>query len=80
MRGANFNADNVIIKSTTKLSVRQSLRKDKTPIIKLATNKIKINIIRDDLQASLNDRLAEIPVGTVEEKLNAFKSIVYKVS
>ena len=38
------------------------------------------NQVWDDLQASLNDRLAEIPVCTAEEKWNAFKSIVYKVS
>ena len=32
------------------------------------------------LQTSLNVRLTKIPAGTVKEKLNAFKSIVYKVS
>ena len=41
---------------------------------------IKINSVKDDLQASLNDRQAEIPTGTVEEKWNAFKSIMYQVS
>ena len=55
------------------------MRIDKMPISKLATNTIKINGVRDDLQASLNDRRAEIPTGTVEEKWNAFKSIDYKV-
>ena len=32
------------------------------------------------MQATLNDKLAEIPAGTVEEKLTAYKSIMYKVS
>ena len=41
---------------------------------------IKINRVRDDQQALLNDRLAEFPACTVEEKGNTFKSIVYKVS
>ena len=50
------------------------MKKDKMPI------RIKINRVRDDLQASLNDRIAKFPAGTVEEKWNAFKSILYKVS
>ena len=69
-----------MIKSTTKLRMRQRTRKDKMPIRKLATSMIKINRIKDNLPASINDRPTEIPAGTVEEKWNAFKSIVYKVS
>ena len=52
------------------------MRKDKM----LATNTIKINSVRDEQQASVNDLLVEISAGTVEEKWNTFKSIVYKIS
>ena len=79
MRKANCSTDNVMIKSTTKLRIRQRMKKDKMPIRKLANNAIKINRVRDDLPASLNDRLAEISAVTLEEKSNAFKSIVYNV-
>ena len=47
--------------------------KVKLPIRKPATNATNINRIRDGLLASLNDRLAEILIGTEEEKGNAFK-------
>ena len=56
------------------------MRKDKMSIRKLTINTIEINRVRDNLLVSLNDRLAEISVGTVEERCNAFKLIVYKVS
>ena len=56
------------------------MKKDKVPVRKLATNMIKINRVRDDLQVSLNDRLAEIQAGIMEEKWNTFKSIMYKVT
>ena len=69
-----------MIESTTKLQVMQRMRKDKVPIRKFATNTIKINRVRDDLQALLNDRLAEISQGAIEEKWNAFKLILYKRS
>ena len=49
-------------------------------IRKLAINIIKVNIVRDNLQTMLNDRLGDFLVSTVEEKWNAFKSIMYKVS
>ena len=42
------------------------MRKDKMLIRKLT-----INRIREDLQALLNDRLDEIPAGTVKEIWNA---------
>ena len=54
------------------------MRKDKMLIRKLATNIIKR--ISEDLQVSLNARLAEISADIVEEKWNAFKPIVYNVS
>ena len=41
---------------------------------------ININRLQDYLPASLNDKLAKIPADIVEEKWNAFKSIVCKVS
>ena len=69
-----------MIQSTTKLRMKRWTRKEKMSIRKIATNTISINKFKDELQVSINDRLAEIPVGTVEEKWNAFKSIVYKVS
>ena len=47
------------------------------PIRKIATNTTKINIIRDDRQPLLNYKPTEIPA---EDKSNASKSIVYKVS
>ena len=53
------------------------MRKNKMPSRKLT---IKINRVRDELQASLHERKADIPIGTVEEMWNALKSIVYKVS
>ena len=52
--------------------MRRRMRKDKRPIRKLAINTIKINRARD--------KRAEIPAFTIEENLNAFKSIVYTVS
>ena len=67
-RKANCNTDYVITKSIVKLQMRQRMRKNKMPIRKLATNTININRIRDYLQASKNDRQAEIPASTVEEK------------
>ena len=80
MSGVNCCTDHVMIKSTSKPRVRRIMRKDKMPIRKLVTNPIKINIVKHDLLFSLNDRLVEIPAGTVEKKWNAFKSIVYTVS
>ena len=56
MKGANCSSDQIIIKSTIKLLVRQRMRQDKMPITKLAIKRIKINRVRDDLQALLNDR------------------------
>ena len=47
---------------------------------KLTTDMIKINRLKDDLLASLNDRQAEIPADAVEGKWKAFKSIGYKVA
>ena len=44
------------------------MRKDKMPIRNISTNTIEISRVMDDLQVSLNDWLAEIPAGTVEEK------------
>ena len=52
------------------------MRKDKMLIKKFATNTIKINIVRDYLKTLLD----EIPAGTIKEKWNAFKLIMYKVS
>ena len=66
----------VVIKSTTKIWTRRKIRKDKMQVRKLTTNTIKINRVRDELLVSLNDRLAKIPAGTVEENWNAFTSIV----
>ena len=65
---------------TIKLRLGQKRRKDKMPLKKLATNTIKINWVKGDLKASLNAWLAEISASTVEEKWNAFKSILFKVS
>ena len=56
------------------------MKKDKIPTRNLAAKTIQISRVRDDLLASLNDRLAEILTGTVEEKWNTFKSIVYTVT
>ena len=80
MREANCSTGHFMINTTTKLWVRWRMKKDKIPIRKIATSMIKINRVRDDHQASLNDRLAEISPGTLEEKWNAYKSIMYKVS
>ena len=81
MSGAKCSiGDHDMIKSTTKLFVRQRMRKDKMPIKKFATNTIEINRVRADLQAFLNNRLAEISAVTVEEKWNAFKSFSRKIA
>ena len=58
------------------------MSKEKMPIWKLTTNaiNIKLNRVRDRRQSSLNNRLHEIAGGTVEENLNAFTSIMCKVS
>ena len=68
-----------MIKSTTKLQLNRKMKKGKMPIRKLTTNGMKIYRVKEDLYASLNDRIAEIPASTVEENWNTFKSIVYKV-
>ena len=74
MRGANCSTDHVMIKSTIKVRVRQTMSKDKMSIRNLATNTIKIK--KDlDLHALLNNRLVEIPVGIIGEKWNIFKSL-----
>ena len=65
IREANCSNDNFMIKYTAKLQRRWWMRKDKMPIRKLAT--YKIIRVKDYMQASLNDRFAEIPAGTVEE-------------
>ena len=80
MGGANCSTDHVMIKSTTQLLVRHRIRKDKIPIRKLTANTIKINRVKDNLQASLNDKLTEILPVNVEEEWNHFKSIKSKVS
>ena len=49
------------------MSKVKKMRKDKFP------NMITINRVKINLQASLDDRLAKISVGTIEEKLNAIK-------
>ena len=67
MTGTNCSIDHIMIKSTTKLQMRWRMKKDKMPIRKLTTNMIKIKRVSDDLQASLNDRLTEIPAGIVEK-------------
>ena len=70
----------VFIKFTTNVRVRRKMRKDKMSIRILATYTFKINRVMNDLQASLNDRLAEISADILEEKWNAFMSILNKVS
>ena len=80
MRGTNCSNEHVMIKSTTELQVRWGMMTVNIPIRKLATHTIKINRVRNDLQAMLNVWLSELPTGSVEENWNAFKSIVYKIS
>ena len=53
---------------------------DKMGFRNLTINMIKINSVRDELQAKLKYRQAGIHAGTVEEKLNTFKSIEDKLS
>ena len=72
MRGANFCTDHVMIKSSTKLREKRRIRRNSQPTRSKS-------IVKDDLQASLKDRQAEIPAGTVR-KWNSFKSILYRVS
>ena len=48
-------------------------------IRKNATKMIKINIVRNDLEVLLNDRLAGISTDTAEGNTNAFKSFAYKL-
>ena len=55
------------------------MEKDKMLNRKLATNTVQINRTKDNLQALQSYKLGEIPVGAVEEKWNAYKSVVYKV-
>ena len=80
MRGANCSTDHVMIKSTTRLRVRQIKKKGKLPTKKLDTSRIKIKSVREDLGASLTERLTVVVPGPVEDKWNSFKSIVYEVS
>ena len=80
MGGVNCSIDHVMIKSTTKLRVRRRKRIVKMPVRKITVNMIKITRVRDEMQASLNDKVAEISAGIVKIKWNAFKSIVHKAS
>ena len=78
LRGSNCCTEHWI-KSTTILRVRRGMRTERKPIGKLATNSIMINKVKNELQASQNHRRSDIPAGTVEEKWDALKSIIYKL-
>ena len=52
------------------------MRIDKMPISKIVTNRIKINRVKDYMRGLLNDKLAEIPAGTVEHlQINCVQDI-----
>jgi len=79
-RGANCSTDHIMIRSTTRLKIRnQFKKKGKQPVRKLDVSKLKNDDTRSKLEANLGEKLT-LASGLVEEKWSLYREAVYRVS
>ena len=80
VRGANCSTDHIMIRSTTRLKIRKQFKKKGKQLVrKLDISKLKDDHTRDELEATLNEKLTQ-NAGSVEEKWSSFRDTVYQVS
>jgi hypothetical protein len=82
MRGANCNTDHIMIKSVTNLTVRKKRKKSRRLNKKLNVRKLKSKVVTKKLESAMNEKLKDLHIqpGTVEDRWDTFKTIVYEIS